>query len=246
MKEKDVSWNICRTHSQFHRGSKHSGVSSIGRILALTQITHKVLNILDHTRLAIHISYFFFMIAVIVVASSGKLVHAAIIVAQIAHSDIHKVCAINTAASTITSEAMISNPILAINLVIFRSIHLEVSLTHGILLLKAIITNIKNKIDTNISLVQSIPIFIRNLPEVISILMKASNATHINRYIKFLILGTDTSIASSVGDSFFMIRYALYHTSNPKRLIHSHRLTCWSQSIIKISAVTHSRKAQSL
>lgn len=179
----------------------------------------------DHTRLAIHISYFFLAIAVIVVASSGKLVQAAIIVAQIAHSDIHKVCAINIAASTITSEAMISNQILAINLVIFRSIHLDVSLTHGILLLKAIITNIKNKIATNISLVQSIPIFIRNLPEVMSILMKASNATHINRYIKFLIFGTDTSMLSSVGDSFLMIRYVLYHTNRANRLTHSHSET---------------------
>ena len=56
----------------------------IGRIVALTQIIHKVLKIFDHIRLATHISYFFLIIAVIVVANSGKLVHAAIIVAQIA------------------------------------------------------------------------------------------------------------------------------------------------------------------
>jgi hypothetical protein len=58
---------------------------------ALTQMIHRVLKILDHIRLATHISYFFLTIAVIVVANSGKLVPAAIIVAQIAHWDIHKV-----------------------------------------------------------------------------------------------------------------------------------------------------------
>lgn len=89
--EKEVSWKKCSIHSQFHHGSKHTGVSSIGRIVALTQIIQSVLNIFDHTKLAIHISYFFLIIAVIVVASSGKLVPAAIIVAQIAHSDIHNV-----------------------------------------------------------------------------------------------------------------------------------------------------------
>lgn len=205
MNENDVSWKKCRIHSQFH-GNKHSGVSSIGRIVALTQIIHKVLNIFDHTRLATHISYFFFIIAVIVVANSGKLVHAAIIVAPMAHSDIHKVWAINTAQSTITSEAITKSQILAINFVMFKSIHFDVSLAHGILLLNAIITNIMNKIATNISLVQSIPKFTRNLHEVMSIFMNARRTTHKNKYKKFLIFGTETSIDSSVGDSFFMIK----------------------------------------
>jgi hypothetical protein len=91
MNEKEVSWKKCKNHSQFHPGNRHSGVNSIGRIVALTQIIHNVLKMLDHTKLATHISYFFFTIAVIVVANSGKLVPAAIIVAQIAHSDIHSV-----------------------------------------------------------------------------------------------------------------------------------------------------------
>jgi hypothetical protein len=52
---------------------------------ALTQIIQSVLKMFDQTRLATHISYFFLTIAVIVVANSGKLVPAAIIVAQIAH-----------------------------------------------------------------------------------------------------------------------------------------------------------------
>ena len=91
MNENDVSWNRCKIHSQFHPFNKHSGVKLIGRIEALTQMIHSVLKMFDQTRLATHISYFFLIIAVIVVASSGKLVQAAIIVAQIARSDIHKV-----------------------------------------------------------------------------------------------------------------------------------------------------------
>ena len=53
-------------------------------MLALIQMIHKVLKMFDPTRFAIHISYFFFIIAVMVVANSGRLVHAAIMVAQIA------------------------------------------------------------------------------------------------------------------------------------------------------------------
>ena len=58
--------------------------------MALTHIIPNVLNILDQTRLATPMSYFFLIIAVIVVANSGRLVQAAITVAQIARSDIHK------------------------------------------------------------------------------------------------------------------------------------------------------------
>ena len=75
---------------QSHDDNRHSEVSSIGRIVALTHMIPNVLNIFDQTKFATHISYFFLRIAVIVVANSGKLVHAAIIVAQIARSDIHK------------------------------------------------------------------------------------------------------------------------------------------------------------
>jgi len=246
MNENDVSWKKCRIHSQFHHGNRHSGVSSIGRIVALTQMIHNVLNILDHTRLATHISYFFLTIAVIVVANSGKEVQAAIIVAQIAHSDIHRTCAIYTAASTITSDAITKSPILATSFVIFKSIHFQVSFTHGILLLNAIITNIKNNIATNISLIQSIPNFIWKPQSEVLIFMNASNATPKNKYKKFLTFGTETSIASSVGDSFLMTRYPLYHTNKASRVSHSRRATCWSHSIMKIRAVTHNKNAQSL
>ena len=103
---------------------------------------------------------------------------------------------------------------------------MEVSLAHGIILLNTMITNKIKRIDTKISLTQSIPKCTRNLQEVISIFMKASNATPKNRYKKFLTFGTETSIASSVGDSFLMIKYALYHINRAKRLIHSHVATC--------------------
>ena len=155
-KEKEVSWKKCSIHSQFQDGNRHSGVNSIGRITELTHIIHKVLKIFDQTRLATHMSYFFLTIAVIVVASSGRLVHAAIIVAQIAHWDIHKVWAINTAASTMTSEAITKSQILATSFVIFKSIHFEVSFAQGILLLNAIIMNNMKSIATKISLVLSI------------------------------------------------------------------------------------------
>lgn len=160
----------------------------------------------DQTRLATHISYFFLIIAVIVVANSGKLVQAAIIVAQIARSDIHKVWAINTAASTITSDAITRSPILATNFVIFKSIHFDVSLAHGICLLNIIIMKSMSNIDTKISLTLSIQKFGMNFQFIISVFTNASSATHKNRYMKFLILGTETSIASSLGDSFLMIR----------------------------------------
>ena len=135
MNENDESWNKWKIHSQFLDTNKHWGVMYIGRIIELTQMIPSVLNIFDHTKLATHISYFFFIMAVIVVANSGRLVHAAMIVAQIAHSDIHKVWAINMAASTITSEAITSSPILATSFAIFKSIHFHVSFAKGILLL---------------------------------------------------------------------------------------------------------------
>lgn len=50
-------------------------------------IIQRILNISDHITFHTHISYFFLIIAAKVAAISGKLVPAAIIVAQIAHSD---------------------------------------------------------------------------------------------------------------------------------------------------------------
>ena len=94
MNENDVSCIRCARHVQLPEESKHTGVSVIGVIVALIHKIPSVLNIFDPTRFPIHISYLFFNIAVTVVANSGKLVPAAIIVAQIARCDIQKISAI--------------------------------------------------------------------------------------------------------------------------------------------------------
>ena len=91
--EKDVSCIKCHRHVQFPEDSRQTGVKVIGVIVALIQMIPSVLNIFDPTKFPIHISNLFFMIAVIVVANSGKLVQAAIIVAQIARCDIQKISA---------------------------------------------------------------------------------------------------------------------------------------------------------
>ena len=92
--ENEVSCIKCPRHVQFPDDNKHTGVNVIGVMVALIQMIHSVLNILDQTKFPIHISYFFFKIAVTVVANSGKLVHAAMIVAQMARCDIQKISAI--------------------------------------------------------------------------------------------------------------------------------------------------------
>ena len=91
--ENEVSCIKCHRHVQFPEDSRQTGVKVIGVIVALIQIIPSVLNMFDQTKFPIHISNLFFMIAVIVVANSGKLVQAAIIVAQIAHCDIQKISA---------------------------------------------------------------------------------------------------------------------------------------------------------
>ena len=92
--ENEVSCIKCHRHVQFPEDSRQTGVKVIGVIVALIQTIPRVLKMLDQTKFQTHISYFFFNIAVTVVANSGKLVQAAIIVAQIAHCDIQKISAI--------------------------------------------------------------------------------------------------------------------------------------------------------
>lgn len=91
--ENEVSCIKCHRHVQFPEDSRQTGVNVIGVIVALIQMIPSVLKMFDPTKFPIHISNLFFMIAVIVVASSGKLVPAAIIVAQIARCDIQKISA---------------------------------------------------------------------------------------------------------------------------------------------------------
>ena len=92
--ENEVSCIKCARPVQFPEESRQAGVSVIGVIVALIQMIPSVLNMFDPTKFPIHMSYFFFKMAVTVVANSGKLVHAAIIVAPIARCDIQKISAI--------------------------------------------------------------------------------------------------------------------------------------------------------
>ena len=225
---------------------KHFGVICSGVITAEIQTIQRILNMSEPITFHTHISYFFLIIAAKVVAISGKLVHAAIIVAQIAHSDIHSAWAINIAVSTIISDAIINNHILATSFVTFNNIHLEVSLAHGILLLNTIIINNNNNIAIKISLILSIQKTNLKVHPLVSMFMNAKRSTQIKRYTKFLIFGTETSIASSPGDSFFIIKYQIYQHNKPSNVVHSRTATCWSRRIIKIKAVIQSKNIQSL
>ena len=103
--------------------NRHVGCKCRGVIIEEIQIIHSILNMSDHTTFPIHISYFFFTIAAKVAATSGKEVHAAIIVAQIAHSETQKCWAINTAEFTTKSEAITKTHMLASNFAKFKIIH---------------------------------------------------------------------------------------------------------------------------
>ena len=106
---------------------KHFGVICKGVITEEIQTIQRMLKISDHITFPTHISYFFLIIAAKVAAISGRLVPAAMIVAQIAHSDTHKVVATYTAAATIISDDIIKSPILAIILVMLSNIHVSSS-----------------------------------------------------------------------------------------------------------------------
>jgi hypothetical protein len=71
-----------------HNHSAMQLVFSIAKGFEMTEDIHaipSILNMSDQMTFPTHISYFFFIIAANVAAISGKLVPAAIIVAQIAH-----------------------------------------------------------------------------------------------------------------------------------------------------------------
>ena len=107
--------------------TKHFGVMCKGVITDEIQTIQRILNISDHITFPTHISYFFLIIAAKVAAISGRLVPAAIIVAQIAHSDTHIAVATYTADATITSDDITKSHILAIILVMLSNIHVSSS-----------------------------------------------------------------------------------------------------------------------
>ncbi len=114
-------------HNESHVHVRQFGCKSNLVMMADIHTIHSILNMSDPITFHTHISYFFLIIAVMVAAISGRLVHAAIIVAQIAHCDTHKLSAINTAEATITSEDITNNPILVIILVILSKIQFSCS-----------------------------------------------------------------------------------------------------------------------
>ena len=170
----------------------------------------RILNISDPITFQTHISYFFLIIAAKVAAISGKLVHAAIIVAQIAHSDTHSAVATYTADATIISEDIIKSHILAIILVIFNNIHVSCSLLLCFFLLntdrknrnRSTHINITEYADNQNSMLNQFSVFIFTIDKM---------KIQVNKYIKFLISGNSIPLAfqtSSIG-SFLIHKYQL-------------------------------------
>jgi len=190
--------------------TKHFGAICRGVITAEIQTIQRILNMSEPITFHTHISYFFLIIAAKVVAISGKLVHAAIIVAQIAHSDIHITVATYTAEATMISDDIISNPILEIILVILSSIQFSCSILLFLLLLNIERQN-RNRI-THINITEyadSQNSILNQFSVLIFIMDKAK--IHTNKYQKFLISGSSTPLAfqtSSIG-SFLTHKYQL-------------------------------------
>ena len=207
--EKILSYiRLHSTVSQLH--ARHFGVICRGVITEEIHTIHKILNMSEPITFHTHISYFFLIIAAKVAAISGKLVHAAIIVAQIAHSDTHITVATYTAEATMISDDIISNPILEIIFVMLSSIQFSCSILLFLFLLnierqnRNIITHINTAeyADNQNSILNqfSVLIFIIDKMKI-----------HTNRYQKFLISGSSIALVlqtSSIG-SFLIHKYQL-------------------------------------
>ncbi len=189
---------------------KHFGVICKGVITEEIQTIQRILNISDPITFPTHISYFFLIIAAKVAAISGKLVPAAIIVAQIAHSDTQIAVATYTAAATIISDDIIKSPILAIIFVTFNSIQVSSSFLLCFFLLNIDKEN-KNR-STHINTIE----YADNQNSILNqfsafIFIMDRIKIHTNKYIKFLISGSSTQLAfhtSSIG-SFLIHKYQL-------------------------------------
>lgn len=155
--------------------NRHVGWRCNGVIIEEIQMIHNILNISDHTTFPIHISYFFFTIAAKVAATSGREVHAAIIVAQIAHSETQKCWAINTAEFTTKSEAITKTHILASNFAKFKIIHNSRSDHLHFFFLKEDIVKKITKVNRNPIQYEDIHRFNQNLPSTVSQVTTQSN-----------------------------------------------------------------------
>ena len=207
--ENILSYNkLPKKVSQFQ--IKHFGVMCKGVITEEIQTIHRILKISDHITFPTHISYFFLIIAAKVAAISGRLVPAAIIVAQIAHSDIQIAVATYTADATIISDDIIKRPILAIILVMLSNIHVSSSFLLCFFLLnidkekrnRSTHMNIIEYADNQNSMLNQFSVFMLNIDKM---------KIHANKYIKFLISGNSIPLAfqtSSIG-SFLIHKYQL-------------------------------------
>jgi hypothetical protein len=190
--------------------AKHFGSICRGVITEEIHTIHKILNISDPITFHIHISYFFLIIAANVAAISGKLVPAAIIVAQIAHSDTHIAVATYTAAATIKSDDIIRSPILAIIFVTLSNIQFSCSILLFLLLLNIASQNKNRSTHINITEYSEKPKLTLNQFSV-SIFIIDKVKMQANKYQKFLISGSSTPLAfqtSSIG-SFLIHKYPL-------------------------------------
>lgn len=236
--------NVHKNHSQVQ--AIHFGDNCNGAITDDTHTIHKILNISDQITFHTHISYFFLIIAVNVAAISGKLVPAAIIVAQIAHSDTHNTVATYTAASTTKSEDMTSNPILASNLVVFNNIQFFNSFQFFFFLANIEIANNITITAINILEYDENHQSIWNQFSAFTVIIDSKNIPA-NKSKKFLIFGSSfTSHSASSTGSFLIHKYQLYHTNNANNVAHSRRATCWSQRNTNNNVVTNTKNSQSL
>ena len=189
---------------------KHFGVICNGVITEEIQTIHRMLKISDHITFPTHISYFFLIIAAKVAAISGKLVPAAIMVAQIAHSETHKLVATYTAEATITSEDITKSHILAIILVMLSNIHVSSSFLLCFFLLN--IDKEKRNRSTHMNIIE----YADNQNSMLNhlsvlIFMTDKMKIQVNKYTKFLSSGNSIPLAfqtSSIG-SFFTHKYQL-------------------------------------
>ncbi len=167
--------NIVQKFISHHPLNKHVGWRCNGVIIEEIQIIHNILNMSDHTTLPIHISYFFLTIAAKVAATSGREVHAAIIVAQIAHSETQKCWAINTAELTTKSEAITKIHKLASNFAKFKIIHNSRSDHLHFFFLKEDIVKKITKVNKNPIQYEDIHRFNQNSPSTVSQVTTQSN-----------------------------------------------------------------------
>jgi len=233
-----------------HNHSAIQLVFSIARGLEITddiQAIQSILKISDPITFHTHISYFFLIIAANVAAISGKLVPAAIMVAHIAHCDIHNSAATNTAESTITSADITSNQILAMSFVMFKNIVFFCASHHFLFFTNIEITN--NSKITAMKMGEYNDVNHRLIANQLSVLMfMRDNAnTQANMKIKFLILGNSLhSLSSSSTGSFLIQRYQLYPTNKASNVAHSRQVTVWFHKNINNRTVIHSKNNQSL